>query len=395
MIDVCHNIKAELARELNNILSYWSTTTLDHKNNGFYGRINHYNQIIEDATKGIILNTRILWSFAAAGNYTKSNQYKAIADRAFHYIKDHFFDKNFQGVFWELDYKGNPINKRKQIYAQAFTIYGLSEYYMYQKDPIALQLAISLFELIESKAKDEVYGGYVEAFGENWDSLSDMRLSEKDMNAAKTMNNHLHILEAYANLCRCYDNKALKLALKSLIRLFLTKFYNELHHFDLFFDEKWQLLSTTISYGHDIETSWLLLDAAHQVGDKKIVQECEELAIKIAKTFVVEALDSEGAVINEKNLVTNHIDDDRHWWPQVEAMIGLSNVYKITGQTEYLEKTLRIWEFTKHNLIDHVNGEWFFRVNNKGEVYQEEDKVSMWKAPYHSTRACIILNSIL
>jgi len=386
------NLKSELNIELTSILNYWCENTLDNEYGGFVGRINHYNKVIPKASKGIIFNARILWSFSKASNHLKTTKYRTICDKAYTYLKKYFNDSKHKGVYWELDYLGSPINRRKQVYAQAFTIYALSEYYLFSKKIAAKEWAIELFNQIEEYAKDADTGGYIEAFNEDWSYINDMRLSAKDMNAAKTMNTHLHILEAYTSLLNIYDNQNLKAALKQLIELFLEKFFNEQHHYELFYDESWNLMSNTVSYGHDIETAWLLIDASKAVEDEILLDKIEIAAIQVTNTFLKEAIDSDGAVLNEKNRKTGVVDTDRHWWPQVEALIGLNYAYNLKLDQKYIDHSLKIWDFTKNHLIDHENGEWYFRVDKNGKVYAEEDKVSMWKAPYHITRACILLN---
>jgi len=392
MIESYKQLKVELNKELIQILSYWANNTLDLEFGGFLGQIDHYNSVIPKAPKGIILNTRILWSFSAASNHLKTNQHKVICDRAYKYLKDFFRDKEHKGVYWELDYKGNPINKRKQVYAQAFTIYALSEYYIFSKNEEAKNWAIELFEDLEKHANDKLNKGYFEAFNNDWSPIEDMRLSDKDMNASKTMNTHLHVLEAYTSLLKVYDIPQLKNALRLLVEVFLQHFLNDKNHYELFFDDQWNLLSNSVSYGHDIEAAWLLIDAVKLLNDGELLNQVNTTALRVADTFLEEGIDNDGAVINEKNLATNHIDSDRHWWPQVEALIGLNYAYNLNNDQKYITNSLKIWDFTKRNLIDYENGEWFFRVDKNGNVYTQEDKVSMWKAPYHTSRACMILN---
>ena len=392
MIESYKQLKVELNKELIQILSYWANNTLDLEFGGFLGQIDHYNSVIPKAPKGIILNTRILWSFSAASNHLKTNQHKVICDRAYTYLKDFFRDKEHKGVYWELDYKGNPINKRKQVYAQAFTIYALSEYYIFSKNEEAKNWAIELFEDLEKHANDKLNKGYFEAFNNDWSPIEDMRLSDKDMNASKTMNTHLHVLEAYTSLLKVYDIPQLKNALRLLVEVFLQHFLNDKNHYELFFDDQWNLLSNSVSYGHDIEAAWLLIDAVKLLNDGELLNQVNTTALRVADTFLEEGIDNDGAVINEKNLATNHIDSDRHWWPQVEALIGLNYAYNLNNDQKYITNSLKIWDFTKRNLIDYENGEWFFRVDKNGNVYTQEDKVSMWKAPYHTSRACMILN---
>ncbi|WP_225035121.1 AGE family epimerase/isomerase [Winogradskyella sp. SM1960] len=384
-------LKTECQNELIDIVNYWSKNTVDADHGGFLGQINHFNVPVPKANKGIILNTRILWSFSAASNHFNTQVYKAICDRAYHYLKAFFNDLTSKGVYWELDYLGNPINKRKQVYAQAFAIYALSEYYTFSKDEAAKNWAIELFDLIEKHAKCE-QTGYLDAFNDDWTPIEDMRLSEKDMNAEKTMNTHLHIMEAYTSLLKIYDNENLKASLKSLVNIFQNKFLNSNNHYDLFFDKNWNLLSNTISYGHDIETAWLVIEATKALNNDELLNEVKTTALKVANTFLNEAIDAEGGVINEKNLSTNHTDTDRHWWPQVEALVGLKYAYSINEDEKYNDNAIKIWEFTKKHIIDHNHGEWHFRVDKNGKPYTKEDKVSMWKAPYHTTRAFIILN---
>ncbi len=392
MFNRYQDIKNGMRAELDNILTYWTTFGIDDEYGGFVGKRDFYNNLVPFAAKGIILNTRLLWSFSAASNYLKSSKYEWVCNRAYDYIKTHFKDEDHGGVYWEVNHDGITRNTRKQVYAQAFAIYALSEYYIFSKRQEVKDWAVSIFKNLELYAKDSHHLGYFEAFNEDWTTISDMRLSEKDMNAAKTMNTHLHILEAYTNLLKIYDDQDLEDALKELIALFQNKFLNNFNNYDLFFDEKWNLLSSTISYGHDIETAWLIVEAAKILKIESISQQVQDTAIKVIDTFLLEALDDDGAVMNEKNRNSNQFDTDRHWWPQVEALIGLKYGYTLTHNNEYLKKSINIWEFTKKYLIDYQYGEWHFRVDEEGKPYQNEDKISMWKAPYHTTRACIIMN---
>jgi mannobiose 2-epimerase len=391
MINEYKELKNDLKIELENILNYWANNTLDQDFGGFLGKRDHFNKIVKKSSKGVILNTRILWSFSAASNHLKTEKYEEICHRAYHYLNDFFRDTINKGVFWELDYLGNPINKRKQVYAQSFTIYALSEYYIFTKNEEAKKWAIEIFNLLEKHAKDTLNKGYFEAFKEDWSPIKDMRLSHKDINASKTMNTHLHVLEAYTSLLKIYDNQQLKESLNMLVEVFLEKFLNTENHYELFFDNEWNLLSDFISFGHDIEAAWLLIEAAKMIGGDEILQKTKRVALKVADTFLAEAIDKKGAVINEKNRRTNHTDTDRHWWSQVEALVGLKYANDIEHNQKYINASLKIWEFTKEYLIDTKNGEWFFRIDKNEKVYINEDKVSMWKAPYHTTRACVIL----
>ncbi len=380
-----NSVKFELA----NILNYWTKNSIDQKYGGFVGRINHFNEIVEKSPKGIILNSRILWTFSAASNHYQNNNYATKCNRAYNYLRDYFRDITYGGVYWEVNYLGKPLQNRKQTYAQAFTIYALSEYYKYSKNEEALSWAFELFEVLEQNTKDQKLGGYIEAFDQDWSPIEDMRLSYKDLNAPKTMNTHLHILEAYTTLFEVSNNDKVGNALKELINLFLENFVSEKDHFKLFFSKNWKNLSHEVSFGHDIETAWLLIHAARILHDDSYIRKTESLSIKIADTFLKEALDKDFGVLNSINVQTNEIDFDKHWWPQAEAVVALLYVWRITAKEKYLIAAKRIWDFICNTIIDNSNGEWFFRVNRLGDPYINENKIGLWKCPYHNSRACI------
>lgn len=377
-----------LLSELENIMSYWMNHAVDNKNGGFYGTILSSGVPVKDANKGSILNGRILWSFSAAYNFNKNPEYLKAADRAFNYISEFFIDKKNSGVFWELDYSGKPVNTRKQAYALGFAIYGLSEYYKASGNQRSLELAQELFWTIEKHLLDKNDGGYIEALSEKWEPLEDMRLSLKDANEPKSMNTHLHILEPYTNLYRHWKNPILADSIRKLIRIFLDKIIDKkTAHFNLFFDMDWKVKSSIVSYGHDIEGSWLLLEAAEELGDKELIEEVKAMALRMVDVTKEEGADSDGSIFYERE--ANHLDTDKHWWPQAEAMVGYVNAWQLTGNKKYMDEAEKVWNFIKLRIIDHEIGEWFWKVDRKGYPYINEEKAGFWKCPYHNTRALI------
>ncbi|MEL7118590.1 MAG: AGE family epimerase/isomerase [Bacteroidota bacterium] len=383
-------LQLSASNELDEILQWWKENMLDNEHEGFYGQMDGNNQLFPDAHKGIILNTRLLWSYSAASRINKNAGYKALADRAYQYILDHFWDVVYGGVYWMLDHQGELVNGKKQIYAQSFAIYAFSEYYLLTKIPQSREKAIELFWLIERYSRDSQLGGYYEAFSEEWDHLDDLRLSEHDINEAKTMNTHLHVLEAYTNLYRIYQHESLKQAIVHLINCFKNKFINPLnHHLQLFFDESWQLKSHEISFGHDIEASWLLYEAAEVIGDPLVLESCKKLSVDMTNAVIKRGLDLDGSLFNEGhgNAIT---DDDKIWWTQAEAVVGFMNAFQLTGNLQYLENALSVWQFIEEYIKDDDNGEWFWRTDKVGTpIKGKEDKAGLWKAPYHNSRACI------
>lgn len=379
----------------NNILDYWVRYTIDNKYGGFAGYVGPDNKVNEKASKGIVLNSRILWAFSAGSLFLKDDSYAEVADRAYAYISDRFFDNKNGGVYWELDYRGQPLSRKKQVYAQAFAIYALTEYYRLSGKSEALEKAKGIYHLLEKHSYDGKHRGYIEAFSESWDDLDDVRLSEKDKNARKTMNTHLHVLEAYTNLYRVWTDKIVGDSLKRLINVFNGHFVSNNNHLNLFFSEDWKLTDNIISFGHDIEFSWLFTEAAEVLTDQALIKRARGTALNMVNTFINEAFDSSGGIINEKNLDTRHVDYDKHWWVQAEAVVGLVNAYQISREKTYLDRALKLWSFIDSFVIDHEHGEWFSRISSQGLPYSEDEKAGFWKCPYHNTRTCIEVSSRL
>lgn len=380
----------ELRQELEgNILRYWSTRAIDQKNGGFVGRIDGRDQVVENAPKGGILNARILWTFSAAYRCLRRPKYLEMANRAKTYVFDHFFDPERGGSYWSLTPEGEKLDTKNQIYSLAFFIYALVEYYRAAGDKAALDKAVGLFRAIEDHSFDKEKNGYFEAYSRDWRLLDDMRLSDKDANEKKTMNTHLHVLEAYTNLCRVYRTGEVAAQLRNLILVFLERIVDPAtSHLNLFFDENWACKSRITSYGHDIEASWLILEAAGVLGEKELVARCEQTCLRIAEA-AAEGLQGDGSLIYEKNEATQHTDRDRHWWPQAEAIVGCCNAFELSRDERFLDRAVRCWAYTRDNLVDRQAGEWFWSRKADGSINRTDDKAGFWKCPYHNARACL------
>jgi len=388
--------KKEISRELTeNIVPFWIGRTLDESYGGFVGRITHDSRIEPEAPKGLILNSRILWTFSALYRYFKNSDYLRIAQRAFEYLIKKFQDRDFGGYYWMLDYRGEPLNDKKKIYGQAFMIYALSEYSMAIEDQSIVDMARDLFRLIETKSHDDEYGGYFESYNRDWTLSKDLRLSDKDMDEKKSMNTHLHMMEAYTNLYRIWKSDEVKIALKSLIEIFLTRIIDpQLNCFRLFFDEKWTSKTNMISFGHDIEGGWLLIEAAEVLGDPEIIKSVKARVIQMATAVEAYGLDKDGGLQYEGS-PEGPIDTDKHWWPQAEAVVGFLNSYQISKEEHFLNIAYRSWKYIEKYIVDQKNGEWIWRVTKEGKPVTSDYKVSEWKGPYHNSRACLeIINRL-
>jgi len=387
--DTLKSFLKEIENELTaNILDYWMKHAVDSDNGGFVGQILHDNSVVKNANKGAVLNARILYSFSAAFNHYKNKIYLDFADRAFLYFKENFIDKEFGGVYWLLDYTGKPIDDKKQIYANAFAIYALTEYYVATSNDDALRLAKSIFVSIEHHSFDLHKNGYFEAYSRKWTLLGDLRLSNKDANEAKTMNTHLHLLEAYTSLSKIWTDELLQQQLENLLVIHIDKIVNKTtSHFNLFFDENWKLKSDIISFGHDIEGAWLMQEAALVVGNNDLIELSKQIAIEIAEITLQEGIQADGSLIYEAH-GNGKVDTDRHWWVQAEAMVGMVNAYQNTYNEKYLQTALNSWQFIKQHIVSPTS-EWYWSIYENYQPNLKEDKVGVWKCPYHNVRACL------
>jgi mannobiose 2-epimerase len=386
-------MRAEASEELTrNIMPYWIKRMPDNSRGGFYGRIDGHDNIIGDAPRGAILNARILWSFSAAYITVSDPVYLEMATRARDYILRHFFDDRHGGTYWSLDSSGSPLETKKQIYSIAFFIYALTWYHMATGDRESLDRAISLFRLIEEYSFDPDNEGYFEAFTRTWEEIDDLRLSEKDANEKKTMNTHLHLLEAYTSLFRVWPDPLLRERLAALVRIFTEKIVDPVtSHLNLFFDEEWHCRSTLVSYGHDIEASWLLHEAAVALGEGDSVR---STVLRIAAA-AHEGLADDGSLFYERDDASGHFDRDRHWWVQAEAVIGFLNTWQVSGDTGWLELASSVFKYIRTHLSDRKNGEWFWSIRADGTVNRDDDKAGFWKCPYHNSRMCLWIMTMI
>ncbi len=387
--DMLNRFKSEIEKELrDNILEFWINYSQDNEYGGFYGYISHDLKIKADYAKASVLNFRILWTFSAAYRLYSQEKYLHIARRAYEYIKKHFIDNKNYGVYWMLDHKGQPIDAKNQVYSVAFAIYGLSEYYRAFGETEALDLALKLYESLEKHARDRVYGGYIEALEQDWSALTDMSLSDKDMNVPKSMNTHLHVMEAYTNLLRVHDSPQLRESLRSLLIVLLEHIINhETWSFDLFFTMDWTSCADVYSYGHNIEGSWLIYESADVLGDPELLEKAKTAAVRMAQEVRANGLDhANGGIYYE--MESSGIDDRKDWWPQAEAVVGFFNAWQITGDEAYLDEALKTWKFIQKYLVDRENGEWYWGVTRDGSELTSEEKAGSWKCPYHNSRMC-------
>lgn len=374
-----------------NILPFW--LKLKDPRGGFYGEVSADGSVFYDAPRGVILNARLIWSFAAAYGALQKTEYLVAAVHARDWFLDHFCDHKNGGVYWSVTAQGERLDAKKQLYAQGFAIYALSELYRVSGDEEALKNAINLYRVVETYFKDAVNGGYIEALGRDFSPLEDMSLSAHDINAEKTMNSHLHILEAYSNLYQVWPDEGLKAALEALLEVMGTRIMGPDGHLQLYFKKDWTVLPGAVSYGHDIETSWLLLEAAFALRDADLVNRVRPWAARIGQAGN-EGLLPDGSLRYEKH-PDGRFDDSRQWWVQAETVVGNLWLWKYHADAAAWERARGAWTYIREHLVDTLSGDWWWAILPDGSRDVSQPKAGFWKCPYHNTRMCLQVLSVL
>jgi len=376
-------IKAHL---LEGIIPFWKGLR-DNEFGGYYGWVDYDLNVDKQAVKGCILNSRIMWFFSNAYTLLKDESLLDEAKHGFAFMKEHCMDKENGGIFWSLKYDGTPEETLKHTYNQAFAIYALSSYYEATGDEEALAMAKELYTLIEEKCVDAE--GYMEAFDEKFNIIDNDKLSENGVMADKTMNTLLHVFEAYTELYRVAKIPEVKEKLMWIMDVFADKVYNpELHRQEVFFDAHWNCILDLHSYGHDIETAWLIDRGVEVLGEKKYEEKMSPVTKDLTEQIYKVAFNGSSLANEcEKGVVNTH----RIWWVQAETVVGFLNGYeKNPDKPEYLKAAQNTWEFIKAHVIDKRTGsEWFWEVDEEGKPYPDRPIVEPWKCPYHNGRMCL------
>lgn len=384
LLDYAHRIEQDLRT---NILPFWIEHVVNRPASTFHGQLTNDLEVDPTVERGALLTSRILWTYSSAFLAFGDAAYREMADFAYADLMRLHADREHGGFFWSISADGTPCQSRKQVYGQAFAIYALSTYHRATGHAGALETAIATYRLLEQFTRDPEHGGYIEAFARDWSPIDDVRLSPIDLNAPKSQNTHLHIMEAYTALLRVWPDEGLVTAQKGLLQIMLERILDDTgRHLGLFFTRDWTPFNDVISYGHDIEAAWLLSEAAEVIGEPSLTDRIYAIALDIAEETLRLAIDDDGALLYEGNPREGVTNPNKEWWPQAEAIVGFLNAYQISGDSRFLETACRLWDFVEAKLVDHEKGEWFRATDRAGNVIATEHKVSFWKCPYHNGR---------
>ena len=399
------NYREIFLKELHDdILAFWIKFGIEKDGHSFYGAADLKGNPVLEAPKSCVLNARILWTFSEAAIMFNNKQYADVADKAYQVLKNDFADKKYGGYFMSIDAENQPLDTIKHTYAQAFVLYALSKYYEFRPSAELLKETNDYFHFLEDKTKDTGTPGYFEAFTREWQLYSENRMA--DNNEPRSMNTHLHIMEAYAAFYKVSKNELAGKRLKELLELFIEKIIRPSGHLGIFFNEQFEETITSkgiCSFGHDIEASWLLWEAAEILNAPDIIAQMKRLSIKMLDAVDLVGVDKDGGLFLESTRFGSHLRTNKHWWPQAETLVAFMNGFELTSDEKYWDKLKLSWNFIDNHVIDHENGEWFTKVNRLGvpflnepeddpsPYYRNDWKIDPWKCPYHNGRAMMEL----
>lgn len=378
--------KEEIKNELeNHIIPFWDSLC-DYERGGFYGYMDSALKLDKNAPKGVILHSRILWFYSNCYLTLGRKDCLEKARHAFDFLNKYCVDRENGGVYWMVNADGTVNDDLKHTYCQSFFVYAMSSYYAASGDKTALDLAMSVFDVIESKCTDDV--AYLEAQSREFQLVPNDFLSENDIMADKTMNTVLHLIEAYTELYRVNKNNRVLSRLKFLLNLTCDKIYDkERSQLLVFFDREMNVLGDIHSYGHDIEATWLLDRACDIIDDPALTAKISSMNEKIAANIANIAFEN-GALNNER--VKDEINKWRIWWVQAESVVGFLNASKRYNNPKYREIAETVWQYIKTNIVDtREGGEWHSQVDEQGNYAQFKPVVEPWKCPYHNGRMCL------
>lgn len=378
-------LRYKIEHELSgNILPFWLNTLLEK--NRIVGSVSNRGVIDKNAPIGLVMVARFLWTYSEAYYTYKDNRYLEISICLRDYLLNNFLDKKFGGFYWMLDYKGRPVDKKKIIYGQAFVLYGLSAFYKINPDDQDLLFCRELYSLIERYGLDSEFNGYYDGYLEDWTYTNDNCIAPLGILCDKSMNTNLHILEAYTMFYKISSDGALKDSLINLLGVIKNIAYNAGNgHQNQIFLKDWSVVSDLVSYGHDVETSWLVWDAVELLDDDNLREEYRDYILKLLDTSMLEGTDSDGSLYNETFVGVT--DRDRIWWVQAEYLVSLLNAWEITGELKYKNSIFKVWDYIENNIIDQNSGEWYWLIDESGNPGNME-KGGFWKTSYHNARAC-------
>jgi mannobiose 2-epimerase len=387
---------AELKDQLvEKIMPYWYDTAIDQKYGGYLLSDDAARKAPPATEKQLVTQSRMIWGFSHAhlkGLKDGKRDYLKAAAQGYRFLLEHFLDRQNGGYFWATDVPGKPVDQRKLVYGESFVIYGLVEYYRASGDKAALGHAMELYHVLQKRAHDPKYGGWVEHFQRDWTPIVDPGAQViVEVSGRKSANTHLHLMEALTELYDATRDRAVRKSLEEALRINCTYFYPEeagkaaFHrHFD--WQPATERSSAGLSYGHNVEFAWLMIRAEQVLGRKPSWAHFDaelDHALKYGYDHVRGGLYSRGF---DDQPAT---DTDKVWWVEAEMMAALTVGLKHQENPAYSEALDRLLPFILTYQANPSDGIWLDTVTAEGRP-KVTAKAHNWKANYHDVRAMLM-----
>jgi cellobiose epimerase len=363
------------------LIAFWKKNGPDPVHGGFHGFNDRQGRPKEDAAKGLVQQTRHLWTFSNWYERREAKpEIKAVADNVYKFLVDHFLDKDGE-YFYSVSRDGKrAVDPKKQLYPQSFAIFALSTYGRVFDNKEARERALTCFRSIDKRTHDEESGGYDQSNDPGWLAPG----------AQKDTNTHIHLLEAFTALYRATKDATVRQRLEEMVGVVATKLVQPsgYAHKEFYRDFR-PHAQPVVSYGHDLETAWLLMDALEALGkaDEKIGQ----IALTLGKNSAESGFDAaEGGYYEEGVPGGAPVKLEKVWWVQAEALPGLWWLYRLSGDEVFIDRLEKTLTWIEKKQRDLEYGEWYWGIMPGGGVGSRGDhKGEEWKASYHGTRALV------
>ncbi len=379
-------MKKDVERHLfEKIIPFWNKL-VDNDHGGFYGYVSNNHEIDLKAPKGLVQQSRILWTYSALNNRYPGIGFSEKMHHAYAFLIKAFYRKNSRGFIWEVNHDGSPRDERFVTYGQCFALYALTEYYRSTGNGEVLELQRETFDQIERKSYDPEINGYVEEFDKSWARKENTILSDGIGNTAFTANTLIHILEAYTNYYSVKPEARILNAIVKVVEIARTRFIDhDSGGMWMYLDGNWQPLVRERHYGHEIEFSWLLHEAMEVTGIKNPVWDRLSLNLGMA------ALKSGWNGKYLENTSGNN-GKDNVWWVAAEAMAGIMHLYLRTKNESHLVMLEQLWNTIKEDIVDDdPEGEWFWYGKSAMHIDATKGMAEFWKTPYHNCRSLLAI----
>jgi len=395
-------IASRIAKELDRDLAGWYPQCVDAQRGGFHTVLKRDWSVGPYSTKGIVSQSRITWTAAEVARRLPQwhQRLEPIAKHGATFLREKMWDHQCGGFYWEINADGtSPIENdtMKHAYGQSFGIYAMANVYRLSKDEKDLQLAKDAFRWLDRHGHDPRYGGYVEAFYRDGRQMLQPTKSEPNVPTgkvgeplgAKSMNTHIHLLESFTALYHVWPDPVLRSRLEELVHIIRDKVTTWPGAMRLFFKDDWTAAATFVSFGHDVETAFLLYEAIEALGRPDDSQ-----TLKVCRDLVDHSLEfgwdtENGGFFYEGATFGHPVNRSKAWWTQAEGLnaLCLADLLFKDSDRDYSGYFVQQWEFIRRYLIDPEHGGWYAETNDDGTQVRGTDKGHLWKTPYHEVRA--------